>query len=112
MSILVTVDKKIEKCLARQLPDYFRSLLSPFMFAYRRGYSCEAILLRFIEDWRSTLDNKCVIGAVSMEPNKAFENFSKYIRKITKKVGNQKDVLSRLKNTLSFSSKMCLMITA
>ena len=32
-------------------------------------------------------------------------NFSKHIAKITKKVGNQY-VLSRLKNTLSISSKM------
>ena len=30
-------------------------------------------------------------------------NFSKHIGKITKKVGNQLDVLSRLKNTLSVS---------
>ena len=35
-------------------------------------------------------------------------NFSKHIGTITKKVGNQFDVLSRLKNTLSVSSKMCL----
>ena len=35
-------------------------------------------------------------------------NFSKHIGKITKKVGNQLDVLCRLKNTLSISSKMCL----
>ena len=35
-------------------------------------------------------------------------NFSKHFGKITKKVGNQLDVLSRLKNMLSISSKMCL----
>ena len=35
-------------------------------------------------------------------------NFSKHIGKITKKVGNQLDSLSRLKSTLSISSKMCL----
>ena len=35
-------------------------------------------------------------------------NFSKHIGKITKKVGNQLDVLCRLKNALSISSKMCL----
>ena len=39
-------------------------------------------------------------------------NFSKHIGKITKKVGNQLDVLSRLKNALSISSKMCLYSTA
>ena len=35
-------------------------------------------------------------------------NFSKHIAKITKKVGKQLDVLSRLKNMLSISLKMCL----
>ena len=35
-------------------------------------------------------------------------NLSKHIGKITKKVGNELDVLSRLKNTLSTFSKMCL----
>ena len=35
-------------------------------------------------------------------------NFSKHIGNITKKVGNQLDVLRRLKNTLSVSWKMCL----
>ena len=34
-------------------------------------------------------------------------NFSKHIAKITKKVGKQLDVLSKLKNMLS-TSKMCL----
>ena len=35
-------------------------------------------------------------------------NFSKHIGKITDKVENRLDVLGRLKNTLSTSSKMCL----
>ena len=30
-------------------------------------------LLRLIEDWRNALDNKCVVGAVSMELSKAFD---------------------------------------
>ena len=52
VSILVTLDKVFEKCLARQLSDYFSSILSPFLSGYRRGYGCEAVLLRLIEDWR------------------------------------------------------------
>ena len=72
VSILVTLDKVFEKCLARQLSDYFSSILSPFLSGYRRGYSCEAVILRLIEDWRNALDNKCVVGAVSMDLSKAF----------------------------------------
>ena len=73
VSILVTLDKIFEKCLARQLSDYFSSILSPFLSAYKRGYSCEAVLLRLIEVWRNALDNKCVVGAVSMDLSKAFD---------------------------------------
>ena len=35
-------------------------------------------------------------------------NFSKHVAKITKKVGKQFDVLSRLKNMQSISTKICL----
>ena len=35
-------------------------------------------------------------------------NFSKHIGKITEKVKHRLDILGRLKNTLSTSSKMCL----
>ena len=35
-------------------------------------------------------------------------NFSKHVAKITKKVGRQFDVLSRLKNMQSISTKICL----
>ena len=76
VSILVTLDKVFEKCLTRQLSDYFRSILSPFLFANRWGYSCEAVPLRLIEDWRSALHSKCFVGAVSMDRSKAFDMIS------------------------------------
>ena len=46
--------------------DYFRSILSLFLSAYTRGYSCEAVLLRLI-------DNKCVGFAVSIDLSKPFD---------------------------------------
>ena len=70
MSILVTLGIVSKTCLlARQLSDYFSSVLSPFLSAYRLRYSCEGVLLRLI--WRNALDNKCVVGEVSMDLNKA-----------------------------------------
>lgn len=35
VSTLVTLDKAFEYCPARKLSDYFRSILSPFLFANR-----------------------------------------------------------------------------
>ena len=51
----------------------FFSILSPSLSAYRKGYSCEAVLLRLIKDWRKALDNKCVVGSVVMDLSKAFD---------------------------------------
>ena len=46
---------------------------TPSLSAYRRGYSCESVLLRLIEDWRFALDKRCVVGAVIMDLSKAFD---------------------------------------
>ena len=73
VSILVTLDKVYEKCLASQLSDYFTSILSSFLSAHRRGYSCDAVFLRLIDYWRNSLDNKCVVGGISMDLSKAFD---------------------------------------
>ena len=76
VSILVTLDKVFEKCLTRQLSDYFRSILSLFLFANRWGYSCEAVPIRLSKNWRNALDNKCFVGTVSMDRSKAFDMIS------------------------------------
>ncbi|KAL9976578.1 hypothetical protein ACROYT_G013899 [Oculina patagonica] len=73
VSILVTLDKVFERCLDRQLAQHFSSILSKFLSAYRKGYSCELVLLRLIKDWKRALDNKCVVGAVIMDLSKAFD---------------------------------------
>ena len=73
VSILVLLDKVFERCLDRQLTQHFSSILSKFLSAYRKGYSCKAVLLHLIEDWRRSLDNKCVVGAVVMDLSKAFD---------------------------------------
>ena len=41
--------------------------LSDFMSAYRKGYSANHVLIRLIENWRKTLDNKLFTGAVLMD---------------------------------------------
>ena len=41
--------------------------------AYRKGYSCQSILLKFIEDVKQALDNKKIVGALFMDLSKAFD---------------------------------------
>ena len=46
---------------------------SPFLFAYRKNYSSQNILISLIEEWRKKLDNNFVVGAVLTDLSKAFE---------------------------------------
>ena len=50
VSILVLLDKVFERCVQRQLIHYFDLHLSKFLSEYRKGYSCESVLLHLIED--------------------------------------------------------------
>ena len=52
---------------------YFNPYLSKFLSAYRKGYSCESVLLHLIEDWKGVLDKNSVVGTVIMYLSKAFD---------------------------------------
>ena len=53
--------------------EYFKDILSDFISASRKNYSCESTLLRLTEDWRAGLDNKEVVAVISLDLSKAFD---------------------------------------
>jgi hypothetical protein len=73
VSILPCLSKTLESVLADQLTGYFDDIFSPYLSAFRRGYSCQSLLLKMIEDWRSALDQRMYVGAVLMDLSKAFD---------------------------------------
>ena len=46
---------------------------SQFISAYRKSFSLEHVLIRFLEDWRNKLDNNDVVSAVLTDLPKAFD---------------------------------------
>jgi len=56
-----------------QLKEFYKEILSDFISAYRKHYSCKTSLLRVVEDWRASLDNKKIVAVVSMDLSKAFD---------------------------------------
>ena len=48
-------------------------LITFFRPEYRKGYSCESVLLHLIEDWKGALDKNSVVGTVIMDLRKAFD---------------------------------------
>ena len=47
--------------------------LSPFISAYRKGYSAQYIFRRLVEEWRERLANNYIVGAILMDLSKAFD---------------------------------------
>ena len=56
ISILSNVSKIYERCINKQLEEYFQALLSKYQCGFRKGYSVINALLPVIEKWRKFLD--------------------------------------------------------
>ena len=62
-------ERHTHNCLSRQA----ENILSSFISAYRKTYSSNHVLLRLIENWKKSLDNKNFVGTVLMDLSKTFD---------------------------------------
>ena len=67
INLLTTASKLFENIMSDQLTEYFGDLLSSTLSAYRKGYSCQHVILRLTEYWRQALDNGSAVGTVAMD---------------------------------------------
>ena len=73
VSILSGMSKIYERFIHNCLCSYAESFLSKFVSAYRKSYSSNHVLLRLIENWKKSLDNKNFVGTVFIDLSKAFD---------------------------------------
>ena len=73
MTVLPILNNIYERVLSDQLSVYFKDILSDFISAYRKNYSCESTLLRLTEDLRAGLDNRELVAVISLDLSKAFD---------------------------------------
>lgn len=73
ISVLNAFSKVFERFISNQLSSYFNNILSKYLSAYRKGYSCQHVLLRLIEQWKKALDENKVAGAILIDLSKAFD---------------------------------------
>ena len=59
--------------MEKPLLKYFSSIFSPFLSAYRHGYSCQSNLIHMVEEWKRALDEGKFVGCVGMDLSKAFD---------------------------------------
>ena len=53
--------------------DFFNKVVSKFLSAFRKGYSCETVLAKMIEDWRKCLSEHKIVAAMLIDLSKAFD---------------------------------------
>ena len=70
VNILTIVYKLFENIMSDQLTDNFRNLLCS---AYRKGNSCQHVILRLTEYWRQALDNGNTVGTIAMDLSRVFD---------------------------------------
>ena len=74
MTVLSAVGKVFEQLLGKQLTMFMEPRLNNNLTAYRKKNSCETSLVKLVEDWKLTLDNKQVVGILSTDLSKAFDS--------------------------------------
>ena len=57
----------------KKLTNYVDTFLSKFISACRKSYTCNHVLIRLLESWKKSLDQKKFVGAVLMDLSKAFD---------------------------------------
>ena len=67
------MSKIYERFIHNSLSSFAENILSNFISAYRKAYSSNHVLLRLIENWKKSLDNKNFVGTVLMDLSKAFD---------------------------------------
>ena len=64
ISILPNISKIYERCLFKQLTNYFEDYFSKYQCGFRKGFSAANCLLPMIEKWRESLDQGGAYGAL------------------------------------------------
>ena len=73
VSVLPCFSKIFEGILIDQMNVFFEKLLSQHMSGFRKGYSCQSVLIRFLESCKGSLDNGNVCGTLLTDLSKAFD---------------------------------------
>ena len=73
VSVLPTVSKVFERLLDKQIISYMGPYLSSLLCGFRKGYNAQHALVRMLEKWKTSLDNRENVGAILMDLSKAFD---------------------------------------
>ena len=85
VSLLNGFSKVYERFLHDSLSKFTDQIFSKFISAYRKSYSSSHVLMRLMEDWKTSLDNKKLVGTVLREHTLCMQEGSRRVLQIFQK---------------------------
>ena len=76
VSILPITLKLFERTMEKQLSNHFEIIFNPYLWAPKKGFSCQSVLLAITEEWRRALDRNDYVATILMDLSKAFDCLS------------------------------------
>ena len=73
ISILPNLSKVFEKCIYKQVSNFFENLFSKYQCGFRKGLNAQHCLIKLIEKWRECLEQDLEFGALLTDLSKAFD---------------------------------------
>ena len=72
ISVLPITSKIFKRALEERPGEYFEKHFNPYLSAFRKGFSCQSVLLAITEEWRNALDRNEYVATILMHLSKAF----------------------------------------
>ena len=73
VNALTTVSKLYESVMNDRMIQQFIHIFDDLLCAYRKGYDSQALLTKYLEDWKAAYDHREIVGCVFMDLSKAFD---------------------------------------
>ena len=73
VNLLPILSKIMERTLFNQVYEYMNPKFHSYLSGFRKGHSCQDVLLKMTEDIRQSLDRGLTLGVVAIDLSKAFD---------------------------------------
>ena len=73
VSILPNLSKVFERCIYKQIYEYFENILSKYQCGFRKGHSAQHCLIALLEKWQESIDRGSEFGILLTDLSKAFD---------------------------------------
>ena len=73
VSILPNISKVFERCIYKQMAQFFEGIISKYQCGFWKGYSAQHALISLLEKWRYNVDQGRMFGALLTDLSKSFD---------------------------------------